>query len=410
VLRVVVMFAVFTCARTAWTQDVSAAQDPPETRAELLLRERRDKAEALTPAEPGGLEKALIALENDRILERFINPAEGFYPKMGNVTSGSRTALGPAYRHVALFGGHADLTAFALWSFDRYWAIDGKLLMPRLADERLLVEIGARLYSYPSEEFFGIGPNSARIDHVTYSMDDLELTSRAAFSPIRWLTFGGGFDYLSPDIGPGDELTPIGDVFQPRAVPGLENQPTYLRTTALAEINYREPRLNPRKGGRYAVTAAHVNDTTLERFGFTRVEVDLQQYINLYKDRRVLALHGVSSFSRGVEDQQVPFYLQKTLGGPDDLRGFRRFRFRDDNMVLFQAEYRWEIFTAVDGAIFYDTGMVAPDVKSLSLDDLQDNYGFGFRFGSVNGVFLRVEAAFGSTDGPHFIFRFAHVF
>jgi hypothetical protein len=27
----------------------------------------------------------------------------------------------------------------------------------------------------------------------------------------------------------------------------------------------------------------------------------------------------------------VPFYVQPTLGGPDDLRGFRRFRFRDDN-------------------------------------------------------------------------------
>ena len=79
-------------------------------------------------------------------------------------------------------------------------------------------------------------------------------------------------------------------------------------------------------------------------------------------------------------------------------------------MVLFQAEYRWEVFTAVDAAIFYDTGMVAPKVEMLSLDDLQDDYGIGFRFGSANGVFLRVEGAFGSHDGAHFIFRFAHVF
>ena len=47
---------------------------------------------------------------------------------------------------------------------------------------------------------------------------------------------------------------------------------------------------------------------------------------------------------------QVPFYLQRTLGGPDDLRGFRHLRFRDRNALLLQAEYRWEIFTAVDGA------------------------------------------------------------
>jgi outer membrane protein assembly factor BamA len=106
----------------------------------------------------------------------------------------------------------------------------------------------------------------------------------------------------------------------------------------------------------------------------------------------------------------VPFYFQRTLGGPDDLRGFRRFRFRDRNLLLLQAEYRWEIFTAVDGAIFYDTGKVASRPGDLTLQDLESDYGIGFRFGTRNGVFLRVEGAFGSSGGKHFIFRFGHVF
>ena len=78
--------------------------------------------------------------------------------------------------------------------------------------------------------------------------------------------------------------------------------------------------------------------------------------------------------------------------------------------LLLQAEYRWEIFTAVDGAIFYDTGKVASRLEDLNLRDLESDYGFGFRFGSANGVFLRIEAAFGSSDGNHFIFRFNNVF
>ena len=64
----------------------------------------------------------------------------------------------------------------------------------------------------------------------------------------------------------------------------------------------------------------------------------------------------------------------------------------------------------MDGAIFYDAGQVAPRVRDLSLRDLESNYGIGFRFGTINGVFLRVEGAFGSSDGKHFIFRFGHVF
>ena len=106
----------------------------------------------------------------------------------------------------------------------------------------------------------------------------------------------------------------------------------------------------------------------------------------------------------------MPFYLQRTLGGPDDLRGFRRFRFRDRNILLLQAEYRWEIFTAVDGAIFYDAGKVAS--RREDLDSAGSRIGLRHRLPlrHLNGVFLRVEGAFGSSEGKHFVFRFGHVF
>ena len=60
--------------------------------------------------------------------------------------------------------------------------------------------------------------------------------------------------------------------------------------------------------------------------------------------------------------------------------------------------------------IFYDTGKVASRAEDLDLRDLESDYGIGFRFGTVNGVFLRVEGAFGSRGGAHFIFRFGNVF
>ena len=78
--------------------------------------------------------------------------------------------------------------------------------------------------------------------------------------------------------------------------------------------------------------------------------------------------------------------------------------------VLLQAEYRWEIFTAVDGALFYDAGTLASRPSELSLGNLDTDYGIGFRFGTKNGVFLRIEAAFGSREGKHFILRYGHVF
>ena len=96
--------------------------------------------------------------------------------------------------------------------------------------------------------------------------------------------------------------------------------------------------------------------------------------------------------------------------GPDDLRGFRRNRFRDDHLMLFQAEYRWEVFTAMDAAFFADWGKVASRRQDLTFDDLEHDYGFGVRFGTDNGVFLRIEGAFGSRAGKHFVFRFGDAF
>ena len=64
----------------------------------------------------------------------------------------------------------------------------------------------------------------------------------------------------------------------------------------------------------------------------------------------------------------------------------------------------------MDAAIFYDAGMVSANRSDLNRRDLERDYGIGVRFGSDNGVFLRVEGAFGSHDGKHMVLRFGNVF
>ena len=99
--------------------------------------------------------------------------------------------------------------------------------------------------------------------------------------------------------------------------------------------------------------------------------------------------------------RRVPFYLLPALGGNDTLRGFRALRFRGPHRLLMQAEYRWEIWSAFEAALFYDTGKVALRRADLNFEDLEQDYGIGFRFNTDQGVVLRVDAAFGSRDGRH---------
>lgn len=391
----------------AWPAD---AQEPePQTRAEALRREREEKATHLTPPEPNRLERALLDLEAGRLFERILNPAEGLYPKIGTITTGSGLAVGPAYRVQHRLDDTVDFSTFAMGSIKKYWLAEARVQLPRLLNERLGLDAHFQTYDFQEELFFGIGPDSARSDLVTYGMRNTIIGGSAAVRPTTWLTVSGGADYLHPHIDATADDS-IDERFDDSTAPGLADQPQFVRYQSALDVNYREPRENPRAGGRYLFTYQRYEDLDRGTYSFQRAEVDLQQYVSLLRNRRVLALRGLVSVSEEDAGAQIPFYFQRSLGGPDDLRGFHRLRFRDKHALLLQAEYRWEIFTAVDGALFYDAGKVASRVEDLNLRDLESDYGFGFRFGSAKGVFLRIDTAFGSRDGVHFIFRFNNVF
>jgi hypothetical protein len=387
------------------------AQTDPETRAEQLRREREAKATQLRPPEPSKLEKTLLDLEAGRLFERILNPAEGLYPKFGSITAGSGFSVGPGYRTTHKLGGEFDFSAFAMASLKKYWIADARMQLPRLLDERLRLDAHVQSYDFPDELFFGLGPDSLRSDLVTYGMRNTIVGGSAAVRPMPWLTFSGAADFLNPQVNDtSTEEESIGTRFDDTSAPGLAEQPKFMRYEAAVDFNHREPRGNPRAGGRYLFTYQRFDDLDTNAYSFQRAEADVQHYISLLRNRRVLALRALASVSDAYEGARIPFYYQRALGGPDDLRGFHRLRFRDKHALLLQAEYRWEIFTAVDGALFYDAGKVASRVEDLNLKDLESDYGIGFRFGTANSVFFRVEAAFGSRDGRHFIFRFNNVF
>jgi len=404
VARAVILVAAQMLAATG------AFAQEPATRAEALAGEREAKSRQLAPAQQGRIERVLLALENDRVFERILAPPEGFYPRITNVTAGSGIAVGPAYRRPGLLGERADFSAFAAGSFKKYWMLDALLTLPELADGRLFADVHGRLFEFPREDFFGLGPASRREDEVTYGFRSSQIGAAGGVRPVPWLSLGAGVDHLTPSVGLGDGARAIDLLFDARQVPGLDLQPDFIRYELSADVNTREPRGNPRRGGQYRFAYQRFDDRDLSRYSFRRVEMDLQQYVPVLRDRRVLAFRALVSTSHTDTGHDVPFYFQQTLGGPDNLRGFRQFRFRDRNILLLQAEYRWEIFTAVDGAIFYDAGKVARRIEDLDLRDLESDYGLGFRFGTRNGVFLRVEGAFGSSGGKHFILRFGHVF
>jgi hypothetical protein len=387
-----------------------AQESQPATREESLGRERDRKATEMEPPEPGAVERWMLRLEDGRAFERIVNPPQGFYPKVGSVTAGSGMSFGAGYRH--MFSDTVSWGAFGFGSFRKYWAFETRFVANELGGTPLFIDLHAHRSDYPDEDYFGQGAGAQRIDHVSYGIKQTTAGATTGWRFRPWLATGARFDWLDPHVrpGPGTRVPPINRVFPPDSVPGLPEQPDYLNTDLFIEANTREPLNNPRAGGRYRLTFQRYADLDGGAYSFNRIEADGQQYIPLLTNRRIIALHGLVSSSQPDDGSTVPFYMARTLGGPDDLRGFRRYRFRDRSLVLFQAEYRFEIFPAVDGALFYDTGRVAERLSDIDVLHMESDYGIGVRFGTINGVFLRIEGAFGSRDGKHFVIRLAHVF
>jgi outer membrane protein assembly factor BamA len=145
-------------------------------------------------------------------------------------------------------------------------------------------------------------------------------------------------------------------------------------------------------------------------YSFNRLDLDVRQFVSFLSERRVLFGRVFASTSDVPAGQRMPFYLMPTLGGNDSLRGYRDYRFRGPHALLLQGEYRFEIWSGLDGALFTDAGKVAIRRSELDFKGLESDYGFGFRFNTDNGIVLRVDAAFGSRDGKHLWIVFGGTF
>jgi hypothetical protein len=398
-------FVLLACAPRAVTAQGTGQE--PATRAEADRLHREQKNEHIQPYVQNGLERAMHFVEEKGV---FILGREGLYPKLGSLTTGSGFAYGAGFRDRDLFK-RGVLEVWGASSTRLYWATEARLTFPRLAGNHLLVETWAAHREYPEEDFFGLGPGSARADQTSYAIRSNRIGSRAGVKPLRHIVTGGEFEYLNPRLSSGkDETVPsIEDKFDPATAPGLGQSVNYLRSAAFVEVDYREP-LYARKGGWYRLDYSRYDDRSTGHFTFNRFDGDLRQFVGFFSGRRVIAARLFVSTSDTNPGQEMPFYAMPTLGGNDTLRGFRDYRFRGPHAILTQAEYRWEIWSGLDGALFYDAGKVADRRADLNFSDLESNYGFGFRFNTDNGIVFRVDAAFGSQDGKHLHIIFGGVF
>jgi outer membrane protein insertion porin family len=171
---------------------------------------------------------------------------------------------------------------------------------------------------------------------------------------------------------------------------------------------------------RFHPTSGSINNFSVENAGgflagdmdFTKFNWDTRRYFPGFKNhawalRMKVGLSDPRTDSGGLENEEYD------LGGSDSLRGYERNDFDDEidnnNLLLFNVEYRIPFNDSFTGVLFTDAGNVWEDRDSIALDDLAYGYGLGMRMNTPVGQ-LRLDYGWNEDSEGQLHFSIGNTF
>lgn len=423
----------------------SARAQAPEadtTRHGRLAAARAAKAEARTPTpEPGFIESSIRWLEHRgvlpdlaesgdfdierpwRVLPGGIGPGTGIGGRLGYAPFYARDDLDvlvsagatlQGYWQVEATAGHRVGRFFGYAVARRSYRRDSYVLSERARGEI----VGAARDATEALPEDGV---------MRYDLDAWRASGLAGvqlLGPLR-MALGSSFATYAPALG---DDAPEG--ITSGAALGVARTTRYLSLDAHAVLDTRDARyvcgfgecyapgtndltnrpLSPHSGTLLAVKASRFYETTDVRGTFSQLRVEAQQYLSFWQRYHTLALRHRTVLTDPDEDDGVPFYQLPHLGGPHTLRGYDNFRFRNLHALLFNIEYRWQVWLLADLVLFADAGKTFARARQWGLTNLRTSYGGGLRFVTGRSTLLRLEVARNPSSGTRVIIRFNSAF
>jgi hypothetical protein len=128
---------------------------------------------------------------------------------------------------------------------------------------------------------------------------------------------------------------------------------------------------------------------------FVQIEFSYNFYLNFKSERKVLLLRYFSKTSFG----EVPFQGQNVVRG-DDIRGYSKGEYRDNQVYSYQAEYRHRFENRFGFVAFVGIAAAVPDMMSLLNTTYLPGVGAGLRFMLLEKekINMGVDVAVGRND------------
>ncbi|GAB4040931.1 BamA/TamA family outer membrane protein [Spirosoma gilvum] len=289
------------------------------------------------------------------------------------------------------FNKHDTLTrtsntqALALYSLRKQFiaAVNGTTYFP---GERIILNHQLS-YSYFPDKFWGLGKD-APDEHVEPYIFKQYYIYLHFQRKLKERVFAGLiYEYqrlLDVDYQAGglfDQLAVIGR--QPYHISGAGLSLTYdSRNNAFA----------PDRGGFLQVYFNHFNPVFGSNFRYTNYVIDFRRFLRIYR-QQVLAIQAYGFFNRG----DTPLRSLASFGGSNSMRGFYDGRYRSEDQIVAQAEYRVPLFWRLGAVGFFGVGNVGDNLRELNFQELKYSFGGGLRL-SLNQkerLNLRIDYGWG---------------
>jgi hypothetical protein len=379
-------------------------------RAQAIVNAELEKAKELQPQEPPRGERKFDHIQKD-ILDRIFN-TNGPALKFGGIPTGGGFSLGPQYTRQDLFADHLTWNTYVAGSTRKWYGGASSFDFHDLANGHLELKADGGYQNSASVWYFGEGPDSSKSDKTDF---DREFTT-AHFAALghffdQKLTVGYAVGGLLVHVGPGDlsSTTPTQQLFTEANTPGLVQQANFITGTTTVQLDFSHLGFSNPEGLQLEANDSQFFDRSGLAANFHLLETQAIYYLPLTNGLRTFVFRVRNETAFAENNQTVPFYLQPTLGGPDDLRGYDRYRFYADGNSVATAEYRWSISQVLEMAVFGDGGNVYQRPGLIGFRDLRGDGGIGFRIKNKQASVMRFDVGF-SPEGVRVWFVFNDIF
>jgi len=253
-------------------------------------------------------------------------------------------------------------------------------------DNRYIWVGEARYRNYP-DRFYGLGNTTTEANEEKYSFDLLRFQSRLSRELVKNVYLGVDYQlsrYYNVEVQEGKTLANS----EITGTKGGVNSGVGL----VFMIDTRDNVVSASKGVFLETSGFVYNAAIGSSFNYSNYNLTFNKYFSLGR-RMVLATNTVMNLNTG----NTPFLEMARVGGNSILRGYAQYRFRDNNFIASQIEYRYMIWRKLGFVAFAGLGDVFETTEDIESNQLKYSLGGGVRVAldTKEKINLRVDYGIG---------------